>query len=92
MAIFVPGRSLGTGIPITVSDSARNLRMDSVSAHYLTNEGSSTATVPIDTLDSPSSPAYTLTIPSGGGQELEPYALRARSTGSANAASLIAYY
>ena len=88
----IPGRGLGTALPVTVSDTVKNLRMDNMPARVLINEGTATATCPIDTTDSASSPAYTLSIPAGGSQELSPFVLRVKSTGSANAGSLLAAY
>lgn len=90
MSIVLPGRSFNTPIAVTPADGVENLRMDSVSAAYLANEGTVAATVKIRFFTSPA--AHTFSINPGDAFQLPAGARGVEATGSSNAGSLKAFF
>jgi hypothetical protein len=77
--IVIPGPAYATPIPVTISDTVDNLRMDSIAAGFLHNRSSTTAAVVAIAHRSAPDPE-TFTIAAGGSLQLSPHVLRVMET------------
>ena len=81
----IPGPPYGTPIPIAISDTVNNLRMDQIGAGWIHNRSSTTAaicSIAFGSTASASDTTETFTIPAGGSLQLSPHALRVMNTGT----------
>lgn len=96
-SIVIPGPAYGTPIPVTISDTVNNLRMDNIGAGWLHNRSATTTaicSIALRSISAASDPTETVAIPAGGVHQLSPHVLRVMSTGTTlgDPADLVAYY